>query len=169
MDEADVGAVSAIRVRGWRAAYAGIVPRTYLGALTIEDDAAQRRRMLSHPGRTSRDLVAIDDRGDAVGWVCFGPCRSEAYALGEVYSLGEVYALYVSPDLTGQGIGGKLLEEAHAQMKARGFGGSVLWVLADNRRAQQFYERSGYEADSATQDDVYDEVTLTELRFRRVF
>ncbi len=162
MDEADVAAVSAIRVRGWQAAYAGIVPRTYLEAMTVEDDTARRRQLLAHPGRTSRDLVAIHDRGDTVGWVCFGPCRSGAHASGEVY------ALYVSPERTGQGIGGRLLEAAHVQMKGQGFGASALWVLADNRRARRFYERAGYEADGATQDDVYDGATLTELRFRCV-
>ncbi|MFD6433878.1 GNAT family N-acetyltransferase [Streptomyces venezuelae] len=171
MDEADIAAVSAIRVRGWQAAYAGIVPRTYLDAMTVEDDTAQRRRMLSHPRRAFRDLVAIDDRGDAVGWVCFGPCRSEVSAVGPTGAqmrFGEVYALYVSPELTGRGIGGRLLDETHAQLKDQGFEASALWVLADNRRARRFYERAGYAADGATQDDVYDEVALTELRFRRV-
>uniref|UniRef100_UPI0035324AA9 hypothetical protein n=1 Tax=Streptomyces castrisilvae TaxID=3033811 RepID=UPI0035324AA9 len=39
MDEADIKAVSTIRVRGWQAAYADIVPRTYLDAMTVEGDA----------------------------------------------------------------------------------------------------------------------------------
>ncbi|MFI1675599.1 GNAT family N-acetyltransferase [Streptomyces sp. NPDC020607] len=179
MDEADIAAVSAVRVRGWQAAYAGIVPQTYLAAMTVEGDTVLRRQMLDQPHRTSRDLVAVDDSGDTVGWVCFGPCRSEVSVAGRMQTqmevevevgvrIGEVYALYVSPELTGQGIGGDLLDEAHRQMKDQGFGTSVLWVLADNRRARRFYERAGYEADGATQDDAYDEVTLTELRFRRV-
>ncbi|MEU6819672.1 GNAT family N-acetyltransferase [Streptomyces atriruber] len=171
MDEGDITAVSTIRVRGWQAAYAGIVPRTYLDAMTVEDDTAQRRQMLSRPRRTFRDLVAVDDSGSTVGWVCFGPCRSEVSVAGRTQTrmqIGEVYALYVSPQLTGQGIGGRLLSEAHTQMKDQGFEASALWVLADNRRARRFYERAGYEADGATQDDVYDGVTLTELRFRRV-
>jgi ribosomal protein S18 acetylase RimI-like enzyme len=164
MDAADVEAVSTIRVRGWRAAYAGIVPQTYLDAMTVEGDASQRRQWFSQPGRQSRDLVALGDHGP-VGWICFGPCRSEVPGPGRA---GEVYALYVSPDLIGQGIGRRLLEEAHGQMRSQGFGASVLWVLADNRRARRFYERSGYQADGATQDDAYDEVTLTELRYQRV-
>ncbi|MFI7316398.1 hypothetical protein [Streptomyces venezuelae] len=63
--------------------------------------------------------MAIDDRGDTVGWACFGPCRSEPSALGEVCTLGEVYAPYVSPDLTGQGIGGKLLEVTLTELRLR--------------------------------------------------
>ncbi len=82
--------------------------------------------------------------------------------------VGEVYALYISPDLIGQGIGQTLLGEAHAQMKGAGFETSALWVLRDNQRARRFYERAGYQADGAAQDDVYDGITLTELRYQRV-
>ncbi|MEW2527976.1 GNAT family N-acetyltransferase [Streptomyces sp. NPDC047071] len=164
MVAADVEAVSAIRVRGWQAAYVGIVPQTYLDAMTVEGDAGQRRQWVSQPGRQSRDLVALDGHGP-VGWICFGPLRGEAPGPGR---FGEVYALYVSVDLIGQGIGRRLLEEAHGQMKEQGFESSALWVLADNQRARRFYEQSGYQADGATQDDTYDEVTLTELRYQRV-
>ncbi|MGQ4712900.1 GNAT family N-acetyltransferase [Streptomyces anulatus] len=164
MDAADIKAVSTIRVRGWQAAYAGIVPQTYLNAMTVEDDAGQRRQRFSQPGRTSRDLVALGDRGP-VGWICFGPCRSE---MPGVELVGEVYALYISPDLIGQGIGRILLGEAHARMKGQGFKASALWVLCDNQGAQCFYERAGYQADGAAQDDIYDGITLAELRYQRV-
>ncbi|MFC8538115.1 GNAT family N-acetyltransferase [Streptomyces sp. NPDC057249] len=164
MDAADVEAVSMIRVRGWQAAYAGIVPETYLAAMTVEGDAGQRRQWFAQPGRQARDLVALGDRGP-VGWICFGPWRGEAPGPRRV---GEVYALYFLPDLIGQGIGRRLLEEAHARMKSLDFEVSALWVLSDNRRGRRFYERSGYQADGATQDDPYDEMTLTELRYQRV-
>ncbi|MEN8656172.1 GNAT family N-acetyltransferase [Streptomyces sp. 21So2-11] len=164
MDGADIEAVSTIRVRGWQAAYAGMVPQTYLDAMTVEGDAVQRRQLFSQPLRKSRDLVAHADRGLA-GWICFGPCRGEMPVLGRA---GEIYALYVSPDLIGQGIGRRLLGEAHTQMKSQGFEASALWVLSGNQRARRFYERAGYQADGATQDDVYDEITLTELRYLRV-
>ncbi|MFJ3927706.1 GNAT family N-acetyltransferase [Streptomyces sp. NPDC090022] len=164
MEAADIEAVAAIRVRGWQAAYAGIVPQTYLDAMSVEGDAAQRRQWFSQPGQESRNLVALGDRGP-VGWICCGPYRGEVPGPGPV---GEVYALYVLPDLIGQGIGRILLDEAHAQMKDQGFEASALWVLRDNHRAQRFYERAGYQADGAAQDDVYDGITLTELRYQRM-
>ncbi|MEU8438465.1 GNAT family N-acetyltransferase [Streptomyces sp. NPDC029216] len=163
MAEADIEAVSAIRVRGWQAAYAGIVPRTYLDAMTVDADAARRREWFSRPGRESQDLVALGERGP-VGWICFGPVRGGTDGPGRA---GEVYALYVAPDLTGRGIGRGLLDEAHARMGGRGFEASALWVLRDNGRARRFYERAGYHVDGAAQEDVYDGVTLTEVRYTR--
>lgn len=163
MDEADIEAVSAIRVRGWQAAYAGIVPQSYLDAMTIEDDAARRRERFFRAGGVSGDLVALGGRGP-VGWICFGPSRILVSGAGRI---GEVYALYVAPDLIGTGVGRRLLGEAHAAMKEQGVETAALWVLQDNRRARQFYERAGYAPDGATQDDVYDGVTLCELRYLR--
>ncbi|MFE7181967.1 GNAT family N-acetyltransferase [Streptomyces erythrochromogenes] len=164
MEEADIEAVSAVRVRGWQAAYAGVVPQGHLDAMTVEEDAGRRREWFRHPGRESGDLVAVGEHGP-VGWVCFGPARGEVS--GAAGRVGEVYALYVAPELIGTGIGRELLCEAHAALKGRGFDASALWVLQDNLRARRFYERAGYRADGATQDDVYDDVTLSELRYRR--
>ncbi|GAB7102028.1 hypothetical protein JCM4814A_03420 [Streptomyces phaeofaciens JCM 4814] len=38
----------------------------------------------------------------------------------------------------------------------------------DNQRAQRFYERAGYQVGGTAQDDVYDGITLTELRYQRM-
>lgn len=162
MDAGDIEAVSAIRVRGWQAAYAGLVPRSHLDAMTVEDDAARRRAWFSRPDRTTRDLVAVGDRGP-VGWLCHGRPGGE-----EPAGTGEVYALYADPDLIGTGIGRALLHEAHARMRDEGCTASALWVLDGNERALRFYERAGYRPDGRTQDDPYDDGTvLTELRYRR--
>ncbi|MFD9905753.1 GNAT family N-acetyltransferase [Streptomyces sp. NPDC059063] len=163
MNEADVEAVSAIRVRGWQSAYAGIVPQPYLDAMTVAADAAQRRAWFTHPGRQSTDLVAVD-AGAPVGWISFGPCREQPPGMR---AAGEIYALYVLPGLTRRGTGRALLAEAHSRMVTHPFPLSVLWVLRDNGGARRFYERLGYRADGGTQDDDYDGVVLTELRYQR--
>ncbi|WP_335934829.1 GNAT family N-acetyltransferase [Streptomyces sp. PTD5-9] len=169
MNEADIDAVSAIRVRGWRHAYAGIVPRAHLNAMTASDDAEQRRAWFAHPRRRSTDLVAVDAADAPVGWICFGPYRGRPSAARWEEPAGEIYALYIRPELIGHGVGRALLVEAHARMgdPARGFRSVFLWVFEDNRRARRFYERFGYRADGETQDDVYDDITLTELRHHR--
>ncbi|MFD5411485.1 GNAT family N-acetyltransferase [Streptomyces nojiriensis] len=157
MTEADVAAVSEIRVTGWQAAYAGIVPRSYLDRMTVEADAHQRRQYFTKPDKSTIDLVAVDAEGAVVGWSCLGPSRTAA---------GELYALYVQPSLIGSGIGRALLQAVHANALTSGFGSVLLWVLTDNTRARRFYERAGYVADGAVQADDYDGVSLTEVRYR---
>ncbi|MFF4422450.1 GNAT family N-acetyltransferase [Streptomyces sp. NPDC001549] len=157
MTEADVAAVSEIRVTGWKAAYAGIVPPSYLDRMTVEADAHQRRQYFTRPDKATIDLVAVDARGGVVGWACLGPSSTAA---------GELYALYVQPSLIGAGIGRTLLRAVHASALARGFGSVLLWVLTDNTRARRFYERAGYAADGAVQADDYDGVSITEVRYR---
>lgn len=157
MTEADVTAVSEIRVTGWKAAYAGIVPQSYLDRMTVEADAHRRRQFFTGPDKATTDLVAVDARDGVVGWACLGPSSTAA---------GELYALYVRPSLIGAGIGRTLLQAVHARALDHGFGSVLLWVLADNTRARRFYERAGYAADGAVQADDYDGVSLTEVRYR---
>lgn len=163
MTEADVPAVSEIRVTGWQKAYAGIVPQSYLDGMTVEAD---RERRLSHFGRpkgSTVDLVAVGADGRVVGWACLGPCRDS----GDGTAVGELYTLYVRPSLTGSGIGRTLLDAVHGRARAEGFGLMLLWVLTDNARARRFYERAGYSADGAVRTDDYDSVSVPEVRYRR--
>ncbi|ANW21643.1 GNAT family N-acetyltransferase [Streptomyces clavuligerus] len=182
MTEADIDAVAEVRVRGWRSAYAGIVPGPYLDALTVEEDAARRREWFTRPLRRSLDLVAVAPGsgaadtagpgggadGTVVGWLAAGPCRDELPdGDGAQGTAGEVYALYVHPDRVGEGFGHALLTAAHSRLAERGHGSAVLWVLRDNHPARRFYARAGYQEDGAARDDVYDGVELTEVRCRR--
>ncbi|MEU3345136.1 GNAT family N-acetyltransferase [Streptomyces sp. NPDC006700] len=165
MTEADVAAVSAIRVTGWQAAYAGIVPRSFLDGMTVEADIRRRRRHFegSQEGTSgTTNLVAVDALGRVVGWACLGRAGDE----GTGTAVGELYALYVQPSLVGAGIGRTLLNAVHAQARAHGLGLILLWVLTDNTGAPRFYERAGYTADGAVQADDYDGVSVPEVRYR---
>ncbi|MEV5140239.1 GNAT family N-acetyltransferase [Streptomyces syringium] len=162
MAETDIEAVSGIRVTGWQTAYAGVVPQPYLDAMTVEDDARQRRTWFTRSRGRVLDLVAVDEGANPVGWASLGRYRGE----GERRP-GELYALYVRPDVIGTGVGRRLLQEAHRHAVARRFDNMLLWVLRDNPRARRFYETAGYAADGAVQSDLYGEVELTEVRYRR--
>ncbi|MEU7380565.1 MULTISPECIES: GNAT family N-acetyltransferase [unclassified Streptomyces] len=167
MTEADVPAVSVIRVTGWQAAYDGIVPRSFLDGMTVEADVQQRRRHFesSKEGTTgTTNLVAVDTHGRVVGWACLGRSGDD----GTSTAVGELYALYVQPSLVGTGIGRTLLDAAHAQARVRGLSLMLLWVLTDNTRARRFYERADYTADGAVQADDYDGVSVPEVRYRHV-
>ncbi|WP_336053061.1 GNAT family N-acetyltransferase [Streptomyces sp. CA2R101] len=163
MTEADVPAVSALRVTGWQAAYAGIVPQSFLDGMTVEADVQQRRRHFAGSKEGMTNLVAVNDLGHVVGWACLGRFRGG----GTSTATGELYALYVQPALVGSGIGRTLLEAVHSHAHADGFSLMLLWVLTDNSRARRFYERAGYVADGAVQTDDYDGVSVSEVRYRR--
>ncbi|WP_232789804.1 GNAT family N-acetyltransferase [Streptomyces jeddahensis] len=163
MTETDVPAVSAIRVTGWKAAYAGIVPQSFLDGMTVEAETQQRCHHFKRSSEGITNLVAVDTHGRVVGWACLGPFRGD----GTITNAGELYALYVQPSLIGSGIGRTLLEAVHAQAHADGFDLVLLWVLTDNTTARRFYERAGYAADGAVQADDYDGVSLSEVRYRR--
>ncbi|MFE1147827.1 GNAT family N-acetyltransferase [Streptomyces albidoflavus] len=162
----DAAAVSAVRVAGWRAAYAGVIPGAYLDAMSVARDAALREERFA-AGRAAGlcDLVAVGADGQVVGWACCGPrdTPGDGPGAGE----GEVYALYVRPDLLGRGVGRALLDAVHEEAARRGWGTLVLWVVEANARARRFYEAAGYRADGGAQSEEYDGVAVREVRYRR--
>lgn len=158
----DLLPVMALRVRGWRSAYAGLVPRAYLDAMDPEADARARADWFRRSRATVTDLLAVEEGGAPVGWASVGPCRdgdTEA-----VSGVSEVYALYAEPDRIGTGVGRLLIEAVHQRVERR----TRLWVLAGNARARRFYERAGYRADGAERLDDYGGPVLTEVRYERI-
>ncbi|MGI9407401.1 MAG: GNAT family N-acetyltransferase, partial [Hyphomicrobiaceae bacterium] len=56
---------------------------------------------------------------------------------------GEIYEFYVAPLYQGLGLGEILFEAARTRLETNGKRGLIVWALADNDRAQSFYERRG--------------------------
>ncbi|MGW0288515.1 N-acetyltransferase family protein [Streptomyces tuirus] len=163
MTLADCGAVAEVRVGGWRSAYRGLVPQSYLDRLSVEEDAERRRTRLAQGDGSVVNLVAEDTGGEIVGWACHGPYRD-----GEVLTEdAELYAIYVHPDRVGRGVGRALLTESVARCRAAGHGRLLLWVLKENDRARRFYERAGFRADGAEEPFEVDGVAVPEVRYSR--
>ena len=142
---ADALAVETVRIRGWQAAYRGIVSDAFLDGLVI--DAERRARMITSGQATT--LVA-EDVG-VLGMAVCGPARDGEDAM-------ELYALYVDPGCWRTGVGTALLAACE--------GVTVLWVLEDNERAQAFYRRQGFTADGGRQELDLDG-PVGEIRMRR--
>ncbi|MFF3541920.1 GNAT family N-acetyltransferase [Streptomyces platensis] len=172
MTEADIDAVSAVRVHGWQAAYRGLMPQAYLDTMSVAADAEQRRSWFGRRAPEVSDLVA-EREGEVVGWVCVGPSRDPDIApgAGELAaprpSAGELLALYVTPALIGTGIGRALLSAGTARARAHGFHTLYLWVIQGNTRAQRFYERAGFVPDGAEEASDVGGTEVPELRYRR--
>ncbi|MFJ8869383.1 GNAT family N-acetyltransferase [Streptomyces sp. NPDC102473] len=158
----DCAAVADIRVRGWQAAYAGMIPQGYLAAMDVAEDTERRRAYLS-TGGAAANLVAEEPDATVTGWACYGPCRDERARPGS----GEMYALYVHPARIGTGTGRSLLAEVICRASADGFGEMALWVLRENGRARRFYERAGFRPDGAEEAFEAGGTMVPEVRYVR--
>ncbi|MDT0472859.1 GNAT family N-acetyltransferase [Streptomyces sp. DSM 41014] len=162
MTVADCAGVAEIRVRGWRAAYRGMMPQSHLDAMSVQENTARLRTRLRTGDGSVVNLVA-EAPGGLVGWACHGPYRDGEVAPGSA----ELYALYVHPEHCGTGIGGALLAESLRRCRADGRTRVHLWVLKANVRARRFYERWGFTADGAEEPYEVDGVEVPEVRYTK--
>ncbi|MET9856089.1 N-acetyltransferase [Streptomyces sp. NPDC006450] len=163
MTETDIDAVAAVRVSGWRHAYAGLMPQSYLDGLSVAGYAEQRRAAFADPAGAVTNLVAEGPDGAVLGWAAFGPAK-DTDPEGEAPDEGELYALYARPDVIGTGVGRALLTEV---LRRAPYPAVRLWVLEGNARARSFYERAGFRPDGGAFVDEADGFPVPEVRYRR--
>ncbi len=148
----DAGPIARVHVATWRAAYAGLVPDTYLVGMTEVGQMRFWRRLLGRPQAEETILVAeiesaasaasaasADNAGgpQVVGFGSCGPSRP----YGLPYR-GEIFTLYVTDDWQGRGIGRALIRALFVDLVARGNSDALIWVLSANP-ARFFYEAVG--------------------------
>jgi L-amino acid N-acyltransferase YncA len=161
----DVATVADLHVRSWLAAYRGIVPDRVLDGLSVERRAASWARSLAARDSDSgleRRVWVVEQAGSVVGFASTGPSRDDDTDPGT----GEVEAIYLAPEAWSRGLGSALLRAAANDLRARGYGPLVLWVLRANRRARRFYERAGWREDGAERPIDFDGVPVAEIRYR---
>lgn len=137
---ADAEAIAGISVRGWAHAYADFLDPRVLAERTTERQAERWRAWLA--GDVTQTAVA-EAGGRIAGYATVGASR-DADATPVV---GELAGLYVDPPAQGAGLGTRLLEDALARLRARGFTSATLWVFEENGLGRAFYERHGWSAD----------------------
>ena len=131
LDDAEV--LARVHVRTWQAAYRHVFPPEQLDAVDAERRVAGWRRMLASDMATFLD----ETDGAVLGFVGVGASQDHA-------GIGELFMIYVLPDAWGTGLADGLIECGEDELRARGFAEAVLSVLADNPRAERFYERHGW-------------------------
>ena len=159
--EQDAGAVAAINVDAWRAAYPGLMPGHILAGL---DEAEIRERNLHWLGGTDwprRGLLVAEAAGTIAGYAWLGPSRDPEAGGG----VGEVSAIYLAPAWWRHGIGRQLLTAAEQTLRQAGFRSATLWVLTGNAPARRFYESCGWAPDGATKTDVWQGAEFDETRY----
>lgn len=156
----DAMAVARVHVRAWQVAYRGLIPDDYLRGLRPED-RARRYNFASVDPTLPQTVVAVE--ADAIlGFATTAPAR-DADAAGQ----GELCALYVEPDFWGRGVGRALAAAARGRLYGLGFRQAMLWVVANNARAQQFYRADGWTSDGRRRAQQIWSVTVDTVKYSR--
>jgi ribosomal protein S18 acetylase RimI-like enzyme len=138
---ADIPAIAAVHVAGWREIYTGLIGATAASSYTEADRARQWATRFAEPDRPSGLFVACEADGSVCGFVACGRARDPA--LG---TEGEFHAIYLLRRTQGLGLGRGLMAAAAGEMRQRGMRSAGLWVLTANTHARGFYRHiSGIE------------------------
>jgi len=130
----DATDVAATHDEAWRTAYQGIIPH-----LSLERMIARRGlRWWETTLRKRPSLLVLDFGGEAAGYVTFGRCR-----LGRAPYKGEIFELYLHPNYQGLGFGERLFDAARTRLGEMRLRGLLVWALADNEAACDFYFQRG--------------------------
>ena len=134
----DARDIAKIHVEAWQIGYKGLMPKEFLGSLSIESKTAQWADALTtkDPGT---NLVYIKD-GLVVGFCVFGPSRDSDLPNNH----GELVALNILPEYWSNGFGTKLLLHVIEVSKNRKWDALYLWVIKQNTRARSIYEGFGF-------------------------
>ena len=163
---ADAAALAALHLLSWRATYDPLLEAADRARLTLaERRAAWERRLADDPWG-----VWLAERGGRlVGFVSADPALDDDL---DPVRMAEVTSLHVTPEFHGHGLGRRLLAHAEEQLRSAGFEEAVLWVLAANRSARDFYERLGWRPEGvAVRREMGGQAGLPvvdEVRYRRM-
>lgn len=130
----DLPDVARIHVDTWHSTYTGIAPQSHLDSLTYSSKEEMWLLVLS-PEHPTTLLVAESERGIA-GFVSVGPEQGNT-------GNGELFTLYISDNVQRSGVGTALFQAGAAELRKRGFGTMILWVLEGNTKGIAFYEKMG--------------------------
>ncbi len=131
---ADAEAIAEVHDAAWRDAYRGIIPGRELERMIARRGPRWWQAAISRGSR----LVVLDFGGRIAGYASYGRNRVPAMP----YS-GEIFELYLAPEFQGLGMGRRLFEAARRDLNDHGYVSTLVWALADNERALDFYSRLG--------------------------
>jgi ribosomal protein S18 acetylase RimI-like enzyme len=131
----DISAISALFLRCWKDSYANVLSQAVRDSMTEEASIKLWSNSLGvNPERET--ILGIE--GDVlVGFFRIGPDKNDS-------TRGHLFSLYVDPELAGRGFGTKLLQNAVALIRSKGFVEMTLWVFEENTTARSFYEKFGF-------------------------
>ncbi len=145
---ADAHAIATVDVASWHATYRGLIADDVLARMSINDHERHWLDRITGAPAPNHTLV-LTRQAVVLGFAATGPTR-----VADQPTTGELHALYLAPDVWGQGLGTRLHTCALDRLRTSGFLRACLWVLDTNTRARRFYHQHGWHD---TDDTVLDQ------------
>jgi lincosamide nucleotidyltransferase A/C/D/E len=158
---ADVPATCIVRMRSWRAAYAGLMPQPIIDAFDIGTMWSAWRASVHRPPSRSMRLFVTGPPGEVHSYALVRPGEGSDVA-------GEVAALYSDPTAWGSTAGWATFNTAVDYLRTMGRTELSLWMLKGNERARRFYERAGWQPSGEEQTETTAGGSYVEVRYRLV-
>src|SRR6202142_4528508 len=135
--ETDAPAIAKLHAESWRSAYRGVLSEEYLRNDVHRERLAVWQSRFSQDVQRSMFAIVAEMTSGLAGFVCVFPQKDATFG-------SFLDNLHVAPQLTGQGIGRKLLSESARRLaNLPSPAGLYLWVIEQNYRARRFYEKAG--------------------------
>lgn len=134
-ETSDISALSALFLRCWKGSYANVLSQDVRDRMTEEASIELWSNALG--ANPDRETILGFDEDALVGFFRIGTDKNDP-------TRGHLFSLYVDPELAGRGFGTKLLQNAVASTRAKGFNEMTLWVFEENTAARSLYEKFGF-------------------------
>jgi GNAT superfamily N-acetyltransferase len=134
---ADAHTIATVRITSWRATYRGVVPDSYLDAMTPAE-SQDNWRAVAAGEVAGAELLVCDIDGAVVGFAAYGAARPPDFGYG-----GELYATYYLPEAMGKGYGTAMVAAVARGLARLGHADMILWVMEANARGRRFYAGTG--------------------------
>jgi len=112
--------------------------------------------------RRSAPAYLMEEDGESVGFATAALWPRDRSLFGLA---GEVQMLYLAPSHIGRGLGRALFAHTLDALARSGRYWVIVWVLALNRKARDFYEQAGLRPDGATRVDWFGAQPFRVLRY----
>lgn len=150
----DAVGIAQVHDSAWRFAYRGVLPGTELERMI----ARRGPRWWERAIRRRVAILVLEVADEVRGYVTFGASRARSLPYRS-----EIYELYVQPEFVGIGFGSELFRAARARLER--FGGDlVVWSLAENAPACEFYRHMGGRP-VATAEESFGSVAVPKVAF----
>lgn len=153
---ADVDDIVQIQQESWQQAYQALLPETALILRPASERALLwQQRLKAHPCMTLLAQV----QGAVAGFLYWFP---------ENTRVAQLKSFYLHPFYWQQGMGSELISQAMDDMLSLGLRRCELWVLANNRPAERFYLKQGFQYDGQRQQRRLEDVDVVQRHMYRL-